>query len=220
MHARLADPPLLPLTQVNPTPDSWIGNMLVNPTKGKGVVEVPADPKGRKDLFDVLQARSPGMPADDSWLGHTLIDPAKGKAHPMGPEQRRGRRDLGEVYNQQILRESKQRQQELMSDNGKHDPYCDGWLGNRLVHPVSGKLPVDGNRASEVTLTGSTFRNVPEDHSDMPRRHQKIVPPPVEECMMGVLNGTQAGGERCSEKREAEGGSGSLLGRGAKRTES
>jgi len=74
--------------------DVWFGNPLIDPTKGKRPSRLPDDPKGRKDLFDVLHARNPGMPSDDSWLGHSKIDPAKGKAHPMGPEERRGRRDL------------------------------------------------------------------------------------------------------------------------------
>lgn len=57
--------------------DSWIGNGLIDPTKGKRPAAPSFDPKGRKDLFDVLHGRNPGVPADDSWLGHKLIDPAK-----------------------------------------------------------------------------------------------------------------------------------------------
>lgn len=41
-------------------PDSWIGHQQINPTKGKGVALPPTDPKGRRDLFDVLHARRPG----------------------------------------------------------------------------------------------------------------------------------------------------------------
>jgi hypothetical protein len=53
------------LTQANAN-DSWIGNVLIDPTKGKGVAQPPPDPKGRKDLFDVLHARNPGEPLERS----------------------------------------------------------------------------------------------------------------------------------------------------------
>ena len=39
----------------------WFGNALIDPTKGKRAVSLPDDPKGRRDLFDVLHARNPGV---------------------------------------------------------------------------------------------------------------------------------------------------------------
>ena len=41
--------------------DVWFGNALIDPTKGKRAVSLPDDPKGRRDLFDVLHARNPGV---------------------------------------------------------------------------------------------------------------------------------------------------------------
>ncbi len=41
-------------------PDGWIGNGMVDPGKGKGVVQPTMDPKGRRDLFDVIHCRNPG----------------------------------------------------------------------------------------------------------------------------------------------------------------
>jgi hypothetical protein len=62
--------------------------------QGKCAVKPSPDPRGRRDLFDVLHARTPGLPSDDSWMGNGLINPSKGKAAVPGPEQRRGRKDL------------------------------------------------------------------------------------------------------------------------------
>jgi hypothetical protein len=46
--------------------DKWIGNQLIDPTKGKRAVLPPQDPKGRRGLQEVLQQMHPGMP------GHLL----------------------------------------------------------------------------------------------------------------------------------------------------
>jgi hypothetical protein len=40
--------------------DIWIGNSLIDPTKGKRSARPLEDPKGRRDLFDVIHARNPG----------------------------------------------------------------------------------------------------------------------------------------------------------------
>ncbi|KAG1656324.1 hypothetical protein FOA52_006655 [Chlamydomonas sp. UWO 241] len=184
-------------SHVVPTPDSWIGNALMDPTKMKGFPARPRDAKGRTDLFEVLQSVSPGVPSDDAWLGHMKINPAVGKAHPPGPEQTRGRADLGEVFSQQILRETKERRQELTDNNGAQDPYCDGWIGNRLVNPVSGKMPVQAAAANE-SLLASTFRSNAPGHTDMPRPHSKAVPGmPGPSSVGDVLKGGAAtlGGE-------------------------
>jgi hypothetical protein len=198
---------------VAPTPDSWIGNALMDPTKMKGYPARPKDAKGRTDLFEVLQTVTPGVPSDDSWLGNKLINPALGKAHPPGPEQTRGRADLGEVFSQQILRETKERRMELIANNGAQDPFCDGWIGNRLVNPVSGKMPVDA-AASHETLLASTFRGTAPGHTDMPRPHSKTVPGfPAPSSLLGASVKTdgplQPGGEFGTRgKREVEPGMG------------
>ncbi|KIZ02057.1 hypothetical protein MNEG_5906 [Monoraphidium neglectum] len=40
--------------------DSWLGNQLIDPTKGRRSVTAPQDPKGRKGLAEVLSLASPG----------------------------------------------------------------------------------------------------------------------------------------------------------------
>ena len=40
--------------------DSWIGNIMVDPTKGRRSAAAPVDPKGRKGLGEVLSLASPG----------------------------------------------------------------------------------------------------------------------------------------------------------------
>lgn len=170
--------------------DSWIGNKLIDPAKGKRPTRLPPDPKGRQDLFDVLHARRPGVPSDDSWMGNRLVDPSKGKGSAPGPEQLRGRPDLSDVFNQSILREPELRRFELLRKGG--DTLSDGWVGNKLVHPDHGKAPVSGVHATEVKLLGATFKGgAPEGHSDFPRRHQKAVDPPACDHNLGdVLSGT------------------------------
>lgn len=41
-------------------PDSWIGNNLIDPTKGKSSAHPSIDNRGRKNLFDVLNGKNPG----------------------------------------------------------------------------------------------------------------------------------------------------------------
>ncbi|MEW5299122.1 MAG: hypothetical protein WDW36_002167 [Sanguina aurantia] len=149
--------------------DSWIGNPLVNPTKGRRAVALPADPKGRKDLFDVLHSRNPGGPSDDSWMGNQLVDPAKGKASCA--DQVSGRKGLNAVMQMEVLRDPQRLQ---MLSKGA-DPLGDAWCGHRLIDPSRGRLPVESS-ASQNQLLGSTFKGpVIEDHSDLPRRHTKAV---------------------------------------------
>ena len=109
-----------------PTPDSWIGHTLVDPTKGKAVAEPQPDAKGRKDLFAVIDQSDPGKPKDDSWMGHVLVDPAKGKANPPAPDVKTGRRGLFSILNQ------------TGEDTGN-----DSWIGNQLVDPTKGKAYVE-----------------------------------------------------------------------------
>ena len=41
--------------------DCWIGNPLVDPSKGKRAVQPPRDPRGRTGLFETLNSTRPGM---------------------------------------------------------------------------------------------------------------------------------------------------------------
>jgi hypothetical protein len=45
-------------------------------------------------------------------------------------------------------------------------------------------------------MHGGMFKTIPPDYSDLPRRHAREVPPPVEDVALQVLNGTQAGGDQ------------------------
>jgi hypothetical protein len=81
-------------------PDSWLGNQKIDPSEGKRAVPPPYDPKGRKDLFQVLNQAEPSPPSSDCWMGHIQVDPSKGKKSCQGPEQRLGREDLFPVFQQ------------------------------------------------------------------------------------------------------------------------
>jgi hypothetical protein len=71
-------------------PDAWFGNLSIDPSAGKRSVPPPFDPKGRKDLFGVLNQGKPAPPpACDAWMGNQMIDPARGRRSCPGPEQRR-----------------------------------------------------------------------------------------------------------------------------------
>lgn len=41
--------------------DAWVGNNLIDPTKGKSAPPPPKDTKCRRDLFDVLSGMNPGI---------------------------------------------------------------------------------------------------------------------------------------------------------------
>jgi len=42
--------------------DAWIGNIQINPSKGKAATAPPLDPKGRQGLAEVLTPSKPGAP--------------------------------------------------------------------------------------------------------------------------------------------------------------
>ncbi|CAG9462185.1 unnamed protein product [Pedinophyceae sp. YPF-701] len=126
-------------------PDSWIGHPLVQPAQGKLAARPPEDPKGRRDLFDVVNQRAPGKPADDSWLGHMLTDPAKGRRNCPGPEKRSGREDLFPVMRFSALHEPR-----LGGPAPKErDPLADMWIGHRKIAPADGKRRVTSDLARE-----------------------------------------------------------------------
>eukprot|EP00798_Chlamydomonas_sp_ICE-L_P016154 gene16154-22314_t len=168
--------------------DGWIGHRNVDPDTGKRAVGLPPDSKGRKDLFDVLHARNPGLPADDSWLGNPMVDPAKRKGNPPGPEMSRGRPDLNDIYNQQILREPAPRKFDLLKKGV--DPIGDGWIGNQLIHPSDGKRPPEGDvAATQDNMLGSTFKQPPDDTwTDFPNPHRMAVQQPNPDTARDVIN--------------------------------
>lgn len=173
--------------------DSWIGHPQIDPSKGKRPVAAPPDSKGRRDLFDVLHARAPGMPADDSWLGNKMIDPAKGKASAPGPEQLRGRRDLTDIVSQTLLHDPNRLN--LLAKGA--DKLGDAWCGHMLIDPARGKAPTSGPGAVDH-LHGAVVRPPPPGHpaaaadpaaGELPRRHTKQVPAPVPDSAKHVLRG-------------------------------
>jgi hypothetical protein len=83
--------------------DAWFGHNAIDPAQGKKSVPPPYDPKGRKDLFALLNQSVPGKPSDDNWMGNILIDPAHGKKATEGPEARMGRKNLFPVLQQVLL---------------------------------------------------------------------------------------------------------------------
>lgn len=115
--------------------DSWIGHTLIDPAAGKRPIVRPPDPRGRRDLFEVLNQRAPATPSDDAWLGHRLMDPSRGKAHPPGPEQRMGRKDLFPIVQQQALLEAPVGVGQVRGP----DPLGDSWIGHAQIDPRKGK---------------------------------------------------------------------------------
>jgi len=117
--------------------DTWMGNALLDPKKGKIVLPQPLG-NGRKDLFDVLQyagmtgRRREGDKSEDSWIGNRHVDPTKGRGSSYTePETRKGRKDLFAVVNHQPKK--------------PEDKSSDSWLGHRLVDPTKGRGNGDVN---------------------------------------------------------------------------
>ncbi len=79
-----------------PSDDSWLGNHLIDPARGKGHPPGPEELRGRRDLGDVfsqsiLRELAPRKfdllrkgvdPLSDGWVGHKLMDPNLGKLPP------------------------------------------------------------------------------------------------------------------------------------------
>ncbi|KXZ51888.1 hypothetical protein GPECTOR_11g322 [Gonium pectorale] len=172
-------------------PDDWIGHPLVDPSKGKRHIAAPADPKGRRDLFDVLHERAPGIPADDAWLGHKQCDPAKGRAVPPPPASTKGRRDLSDIISCSILNDP--RRLELLQKGA--DPLGDGWCGHKHIDPEKGRHVVASAPGATERLHGAVF--LPDakmvdgktPYTDLPRRHNKHVPPSVPATAGPVMRG-------------------------------
>lgn len=55
-----------------PADDAWMGNMLVNPAKGKAHAAGPEERMGRKDLFALMQQRILSQPSTDAPAGRRV----------------------------------------------------------------------------------------------------------------------------------------------------
>jgi hypothetical protein len=64
-----------------PASDAWLGNIQIDPAKGKGHAADPASNRGRQDLFAIMQQRvlqegggqsssSRSIADQDAWLGN------------------------------------------------------------------------------------------------------------------------------------------------------
>eukprot|EP00878_Enallax_costatus_P026513 GHUV01028455.1.p1 GENE.GHUV01028455.1~~GHUV01028455.1.p1 ORF type:complete len:398 (+),score=120.36 GHUV01028455.1:1175-2368(+) len=151
--------------------DCWVGNPLIDPTKGKRAVSAPSDEKRTVSMTQLLAQTTPGLPTEDAWLGNISIDPAKGKGHAADPSTLRGRSDLFAVM-----------QQKPMSQNGsKTAAEADAWIGNRLIEPNKGKKPVELPDDAQDHLHAATFKNGPAPDgcwSDMPPVGKRPLDPP------------------------------------------
>ncbi|KAK9810433.1 hypothetical protein WJX72_010647 [[Myrmecia] bisecta] len=156
-----------------PTIDSWLGNSLIDPKKGRKPARPPPDPKGRKDLFDVLNLRSPTDPSGDSWLGHQLIDPSKGKASAPGPEQRMGRQDLFEIFQQRLLHKAIAAKSN--GARGKDGALTDSWIGNMLIDPAKGRRDVDTVNAKSHLFGAHLQADTLERASDWGHESKRIM---------------------------------------------
>lgn len=73
---------LLLCTAGPPASDAWLGNIQIDPAKGKGHAADPASSRGRQDLFAIMQQRvlqegggqgsssSRSIADQDAWLGN------------------------------------------------------------------------------------------------------------------------------------------------------
>jgi len=160
--------------------DTWMGNHLVDPSKGKQSVQAPMA-NGRKDLFDVLNqtgTRKQGDRSADSWIGNQLIDPTKGKAAADVAAVQKGRKDLFAVINQTgKLSESEPKA-------------SDSWIGHQLIDPTKGKSAgslapdKEGDRIHFTNLVGGAF----ETEVTMPsEKALNRKPPETQELLDGTI---------------------------------
>ncbi|XRB25371.1 hypothetical protein RI054_43g152290 [Pseudoscourfieldia marina] len=117
--------------------DSWLGNKLVDPAKGKMGLAPPLDLDVRRTngLFDVLcqkklplapQMKRAGIAGFDSWCGHTLIDPLKGKGHGVHDS----------VGTAKKMLETMRHGCGGYDDRGRHE---DSWIGTNGFDPNRGR---------------------------------------------------------------------------------
>lgn len=170
--------------------DSWIGNMLIDPTKGKRAVSAPTDEKRSVGLTQLLAQTAPGSPASDAWIGNISIDPAKGKGRCPDPSSLRGRPDLFAVLQQQVLQT-----QPAGGSAGSLSAaaQADAWIGNRLIQPNKGKKPVELPEGFQDHLHAATFKAGPPIDgcfSDLPPVGKRPLQPPSDAA--GFVTAKQA----------------------------
>eukprot|EP00775_Hariotina_reticulata_P013435 gene13435-13563_t len=134
--------------------DAWLGNIQVDPTKGKRSVSAPTDSKRVFSMTQLLAQATQGHPAEDAWLGNIGIDPAKGKGHAADTSSLRGRAGLFDIMQQRALAlapnkgkktvaPSESLQDHLLAASFKAGPPVDGcWcdlprVGKRPLAPPS-----------------------------------------------------------------------------------
>lgn len=174
-------------TDLGPPPgkDSWLGHMKIDPARGKANPKPPPDPKGRKDLFDVLNYRNPGVPSDDSWMGHKDVDPQRGKGSTLTPGERMGRMTLNDVMEQTIMRDP---ERERLLGKGE-DALGDAWIGHSLIDPRIGKQAT-GNIAPDALVNSGCEVG---EHADEPWVRHRAVPTgtirSMEATVKDIING-------------------------------
>lgn len=107
--------------------DGWIGNALIDPTKGKTCASSTAEKANGKSLIKMDRGTKV---EDDGWIGNIQICPTKGKKPTPGPETRTARKDLFEVMN-----------------GTGNSSIQDSWIGNIAIDPTKGK---GGGRSSSL----------------------------------------------------------------------
>lgn len=74
-------------TPGRPAEDAWLGNISIDPSKGKGHAADPSSLRGRGDLFAIMQQKalqhngssnglsdsSQSAAEADAWIGHRLV---------------------------------------------------------------------------------------------------------------------------------------------------
>ena len=99
--------------------DGWIGNELIDPTKGKTCSKAKQGGANGKSWIKLDKS---SRVEDDGWIGNIQICPQKGKKPTPGPEKKTNRKDLFEVMNG--------------AGNSKSQ---DSWIGNIAIDPTKGK---------------------------------------------------------------------------------
>mmetsp|Transcript_32254 Transcript_32254/g.44743 ORF Transcript_32254/g.44743 Transcript_32254/m.44743 type:complete len:409 (+) Transcript_32254:186-1412(+) len=111
--------------------DTWVGNKLIQPTKGKKCdYPPPVQAKGRRDLFDVVRHngdRHSGDQSQDSWIGNLEIHPEDGKFPCLPQFMQAGRRDLYDTMQQ-------------TGNPRPGDQGLDVWIGHAKINPTEGKM--------------------------------------------------------------------------------
>ena len=154
--------------------DGWIGNTLIDPTKGK-TCDTSKEAGGKT----WIKMEKGTKVEDDGWIGNIQICPTKGKKPTPGPEQRTARKDLFEVMN---------------GNSTGSSSIQDSWIGNIAIDPSKGKGY--GGRGSEPNLHGvMQHKYLKSDGSTTQQR------PPLKKENIGGFNFSESKQEQGSGKR-------------------